>query len=99
MNMDDIDFERSSMEWMKNKKKLHGGWYAYRCQYMHMNGVQCKKVVEESKSKRKYSIREDWIARSVSRDPHRFCWQHRISGPIKNGSQPFTQNIPIQSDI
>lgn len=80
-----IDFDEASIEWMKNKKKLEGGRYAYRCQYIHSKGEQCKKAVEESRPKRKYSIREDWLATSISRDPHRFCWQHRIAGPIKNG--------------
>ena len=78
-----IDFIEASTEWMKNKKKLLNGWFAYRCHYIHSNGLQCKKVCEESKKRVKYSIREDWLASSISRDPHRFCWQHRNRGPLQ----------------
>jgi hypothetical protein len=79
-----IDFDAASAAWMKHKIKLQGGWYAYRCRYIHRSsGERCKKAVEASCPKRKYSAREDWIARTVSRYSHRFCWQHRIAGPQK----------------
>lgn len=73
----EINFDEASSAWRANKKYLGGGWFAYRCKYMHSNGKQCNKAVEASKKPQKYKIREDWVCRSSSRAPHNYCWQHR----------------------
>ena len=78
-----IDFDAASAAWRENKKPLGGGWFAYRCQYIHTDGKRCNRAVEAAKKQQKYSIREDWVCKSVGIYSDRYCWQHRISGPTK----------------
>ena len=72
-----IDFDAASAAWRANKKKLDGGWFVYVCEYIHSNGKQCTRAVESAKKPQMYRLREDWVCRSISRNPDRYCWQHR----------------------
>jgi hypothetical protein len=72
-----IDFDDASIAWRANKKTLTGGWFAYVCEYIHSNGKRCNRAVEFSKKPQMYRIREDWVCRSISRNPDHYCWQHR----------------------
>ena len=73
----EIDFDEASAAWRENKKHLGNGWFAYKCVYIHSNGKQCNKAVEDSKKPPAYRIREDWTCRTMTRYPEQYCWQHR----------------------
>ncbi len=72
-----IDFDVASVAWRANKKKLDGGWFVYVCAYVHSNGKQCTRAVESAKKPQMYRPHEDWVCRSISRNPNHYCWKHR----------------------
>lgn len=72
-----IDFDEASAAWRANKKPIGGGWFAYKCEYIHSNGKQCNKTVEAAKKPQTYKLRENFICTSISRAPDNYCWQHR----------------------
>jgi hypothetical protein len=40
----DIDFDKASIEWRKNKKQKQGGSFEYRCMHIKKNGKICNKT-------------------------------------------------------
>jgi hypothetical protein len=38
-----IDFDGASKAWMRNKKKMKGGYYKYCCGHKRTNGKYCRK--------------------------------------------------------
>lgn len=36
-----IDFDDASLEWQRNKRKLHNGTYEYRCMFVSSSGREC----------------------------------------------------------
>lgn len=49
-----INFDEASLEWEKNKKKLHNGQFEYVCNYIHSNGKKCRKSLISSKRNNEY---------------------------------------------
>lgn len=78
----EINFDEASAAWRANKKRLVGGWFAYRCVYIHSSGKHCMKAVGKPK-RPTYLIRDDWCAaHSYSGDLTNYCWRHRFRGHI-----------------
>lgn len=74
----EIDFDEASTAWRTNKKCLPGGWFTYRCEYIHSSGKRCVKAVGKPK-RPTYLIRDDWYtAHSSSGDLTHHCWRHRF---------------------
>jgi hypothetical protein len=74
----EINFDEASSAWRSNKKQLPGGWFAYRCNYIHSNGKRCSKPVGKPK-RPTYLIRADWRTESGDRgDLVHYCWRHRF---------------------
>jgi hypothetical protein len=49
-----IDFDESSREWRKNKKKKENGQFEYICNYFHTNGKQCRRTIVSNLFKNDY---------------------------------------------
>lgn len=82
-NSDTIDFDTASVAWRANKIVMGGGWFAYRCAYVHSNGQQCKKEVGGNGGKPR-SLCEP-IVFVVRGNPSKFCKQHKIRGALRAG--------------
>lgn len=50
----DIDFDKASEDWRKNKKHIGNGMFVYTCRYQHKNGKICGKIVYKDVSNQKY---------------------------------------------
>ena len=73
----EIDFDAASTAWRANKKPLGGGWFIYICEYIHSNGKRCQKPVESAKKPPASARRDGLMCRSISINPHHYCWKHR----------------------
>lgn len=64
-------FDESSKAWRENKKTVAGGWFAYRCQYLHSTGRRCAKAVFSEP-------KVTWYQEAKREPPPstRFCKQH-----------------------
>lgn len=49
-----IDFDKASEEWRKNKKHIGVGMFVYTCKYIHHTGKICGKTVYSDLSNHKY---------------------------------------------
>lgn len=56
MENNNIDFDKASEEWIKNKKHIGNGMFVYTCIYQHQNAKICGKKVYKDKdvSNQKY---------------------------------------------
>jgi DNA primase large subunit len=74
-----IDFDKSSLEWRKNKKYLGNGLFTYLCNYIHSTGKQCNKPIS---SLSKYNICTYFYNNTISNNyinhPNKyyFCKRH-----------------------
>jgi hypothetical protein len=77
-----IDFELASQEWRKNKIHLRNGYFTYRCNYIHSNKKQCRKLVSSQKIQSEYIIKTN-VVKKECLCAYEFCLQHKIRGPIQ----------------
>lgn len=74
--MDALTFDDASRAWRSNKIALGGGWFAYRCAYIHSDGQQCRKAVTNSGP----PPADGTNFSSRLRQPGRFCKRHKVRG-------------------
>ena len=72
----DIDFDKASEEWRKNKKHIGNGLFVYTCRYQHQNGKICGKIVYKDVSNQKYQTLK------IHKYAHKFCKKHLNSNNL-----------------
>ncbi len=75
--MDAEEFDIASRAWRANKIALGGGWFAYRCAYIHSDGKECKRAVTGSGPPQ---VTPSGTLLLSGRQPGRFCKRHKVRG-------------------
>jgi DNA primase large subunit len=69
-----MDFDKSSLEWRKNKKYLGKGLFSYLCNYIHSNGKKCKKIIASSSN---YMINNIFFKKYINHpNQYYYCKRH-----------------------
>ena len=82
----EIDFDEASKAWRQNKISLGNGHFAYKCQYIHSDNIECHKPVATIgiNNLKIYNIDPERYARykcHINKD--KFCIKHLNSSKLK----------------